>query len=186
METVNKNQLVEKTGQYMQYIEQHKKNVCAAWKELQKALIHIDFLQRPQILDCMEWRIRCHDDSKMSEEEFVAYRRHFYPVDGEAPDEQEFERAWRIHYHRNDHHWQYWIEDNGEFCKSYNVEDKICAYLEMICDWPAMGYVFGDSAPAYYKAHKDEIKIDPDWISFVEEILSILEDYLQGEVVQDG
>lgn len=60
----------------------------------------------------------------------------------------------------------------------YDVDTKICAYLEMICDWQAMGYVNGDSAPEYYRNHKDEIKIDPNWVSLVEEILDLLDSYI--------
>lgn len=48
----------------------------------------------------------------------------------------------------------------------------------MICDWQAMGYVNGDSAPEYYRNHKDEIKIDPNWVSLVEEILDLLDSYI--------
>lgn len=60
----------------------------------------------------------------------------------------------------------------------YDVDTKICAYLEMICDWQAMGYVNGDSATEYYRNHKDEIKIDPNWVSLVEEILDLLDSYI--------
>lgn len=40
------------------------------------------------------------------------------------------------------------------------------------------GYVNGDSATEYYRNHKDEIKIDPNWVSLVEEILDLLDSYI--------
>lgn len=181
MGNFNKNDWMRKTGEYMDYITQHKKNVCLAWEELRNTISDVDFLMRPNILSSMEYRVRTHDDSKMSEEEFLAYRQHFYPVEGENAKEQDYQKAWETHYHRNDHHWEYWISEDGGFIQSYSVDEKICAYLEMICDWQAMGYVFGDSAPNYYSAHKSEIHIDSNWVGFVEEILQLLTHHLVAE-----
>lgn len=183
MEQFNKNDWLEKTSEYMDYIEQHVKNVIAAWEELKEALVGVSLIQRPEILDEMDWRVRRHDASKMSEEEFLPYRQHFYPIEGEISDEARFDGAWRCHYSRNDHHWQYWVDSNGNFISYGSVDTKLCAYLEMICDWQAMGYIFGDSAPEYYKNHKDKIKIDPNWLPFVEEVLDSLEIYLKNKVV---
>lgn len=183
MNDFNKNAWLEKTSEYMNYIEQHKKNVVAAWAELREALKDISLVQRPQIIDEMEWRVRRHDDSKMSEEEFLPYRQHFYPIDGESINETAFEEAWKTHYSRNDHHWQYWIDPDGMFFSYGSVDNKLCAYLEMICDWQGMGYMKGDTAPQYYRDHKDEIKIDPNWVAFVEEILDSLEIYLNQKAV---
>lgn len=183
MTEFNKNAWLEKTSEYIAYIEQHKKNVVAAWGELKAALKDIPLIQRHQILEEMDWRVLRHDDSKMSEEEFLPYRQHFYPVDGETTNDAQFDGAWRCHYSRNDHHWQYWLDGSGNFISYGGVDTKLCAYLEMICDWQAMGYVMGDSAPAYYRNHKNEIKIDPNWIPFVEEILDSLDDYLNGKAV---
>lgn len=184
MSEVNKSELLEKTAEYMNYLAQHKENIRKAWIELSQALAGIDLFERPEIQNNMEWRIRSHDDSKMSEEEFLPYRQHFFPIADEVINEQDFQRAWKSHYRHNDHHWQYWIDDYGNFNSYYDVDAKICAYLEMVCDWQAMGYVKGDSAPAYYKAHKDEIKLDPHWQPFVEEILGLLEDYLNTRAVE--
>ena len=93
MSEFNKTELLEKTTEYMNYIAQHKENIRKAWLELRDALKGIDLFQRPKILDEMEWRIRNHDDSKMSEEEFLPYRQHFYPVAGEVVDDAAFELA---------------------------------------------------------------------------------------------
>ena len=150
---VSKTDLLQKTSEYMDYLADHKKNVQKAWDELKNATTGVPLLQRPYIVDEMNWRIKCHDDSKFSEEEFVPYRQHFYPVDGEQVDQAAFDKAWKIHCGRNDHHWQYWVDEDGGFISSYSVDTKICAYLEMICDWQAMSYVLGGTAVTYYEAN---------------------------------
>ena len=176
---VSKTDLLQKTSEYMDYISEHKKNIQKAWDEIRNATIGISLLQRPAILDEMSWRIKNHDDSKFSEEEFVPYRQHFYPVDGEDVDPAAFDRAWRTHYRRNDHHWQYWVDEDGDFfISSYSVDNKICAYLEMVCDWQAMSYVMGGNAVSYYESHKSSIQIEAYWREFLEEILSLLSEYL--------
>ena len=81
----------------------------------------------------------------------------------------------------------YWVNENGEFYSGYSITEKICAYLEMICDWQAMSYVKGGSALQYYNDNKDKIKIDPNWIPFVEEVLDCLETYTSDKaVLADG
>lgn len=94
---VSKTDLLQKTSEYMDYLADHKKNVQKAWDELKNATTGVPLLQRPYIVDEMNWRIKCHDDSKFSEEEFVPYRQHFYPVDGEQVDQAAFDKAWKIH-----------------------------------------------------------------------------------------
>ena len=71
MNDFNKGAWLQKTSEYMTYIDQHKKNIIVAWAELKEALKDIQLLQRENIIDEMNWRIRRHDDSKMSEEEFL-------------------------------------------------------------------------------------------------------------------
>ena len=72
MNEFNKGAWLEKTSEYMAYIEQHKKNVVAAWGELKAALRDITLIQRPEILNemprkrrfcwsaawwCWQWRL---------------------------------------------------------------------------------------------------------------------------------
>ena len=176
MSDTSKSVLLQKTGEYMEYIHTHKKNVIRAWREIKQVLGDIPFLMRERILENMEYRVNTHDDSKFDEDEFLVYRQHFYPVPGEAATDGAFESAWQTHYRRNDHHWQYWVNEDGGYLSYANVDEKICAFLEMICDWQALGYVFGDDAPSYYQKHKHEIDIDDNWRSFIEEVLLIISD----------
>ena len=50
------------------------------------------------------------------------------------------------------------------------------AYIEMICDWQAMGYVFGDTANQYYNSNKDTIKLYPELREWIERLLQELDD----------
>lgn len=139
MAEFNKGALLQKTEEYMDYIKTHKDNVQKAWEELRAATVGIGIINRPNILEQMSYRIRRHDDSKYSEREFLPYRRHFYPMDGEVDDTAQYDAAWQHHYNRNDHHWQYWIDCDGDFIGYADMDERMCACLEMICDWQAMG-----------------------------------------------
>lgn len=171
---MEKGALLEKINEYFDYLTKHKANVIKAWNEMKKSISEIDFLMHWKIVDEMDWRVGNHDNSKFDEDEFIPYRQHFYPVPGEEQDDSAFQTACELHVHRNAHHWQYWIRPDGSFEEAYDVVDKICGYLEMICDWQAMGYVKGDNALLYYNMNKDSIKIDPNWIGFVEEVLRLV------------
>jgi hypothetical protein len=174
---MEKSVLLEKINEYFDYLNQHKANVTKAWDAMKKDISSIPFLSAWNIVDEMGWRINCHDNSKYNEDEFIPYRQHFYPAPGEEPNDAEFQRACDMHVHRNAHHWQYWVNQDGSFNEAYDVVDKICGYLEMICDWQAMGYVKGDNALEYYNSHKDTIIIDPNWVAFVEEVLQLVCSY---------
>ena len=172
-----KSALLQKTGEYMGYIDTHKKNVILAWGELKQALKGVSFLTRDSILDEMGYRARNHDHSKYSVGEFLAYRQRFYPVPGEDVSEADFQKAWEMHYRTNDHHWQNWDVHNDTY---YGMVDFTCQCLEMICDWQAMGYVFGDNAIAYYEKNKGEMEMSDARRNFVEEVLALLGEYLAG------
>lgn len=171
---MEKTALLEKINEYFDYLAKHKANVVKAWNEMKPTISKIDFLSSWRIIEEMDLRIYDHDNTRYKEDEFIPYRQHFFPVPGEEANDAEFERAWQLHYRGNKHHWQYWVRKDGSFEEGYNVADKICGYLEMICDWQAMGYVKGDNALEYYNANKETIKIDPNWLAFVEEVLHLV------------
>lgn len=161
---------IDKTTQYFDYLNEHRQNVIRAWEEMKRKCPGIlKLLDEHQICE-MKYRVECHDGSKFQEDEFHPYRKHFYPTSDESPDDEAYEKAWQLHLSRNDHHWQYWtVHDYPN-----DVYTKLLAYLEMICDWQAMGYKFGDNAYEYYNSHKDKIVIDPNWVELVESILVMM------------
>ena len=151
---------IHKMRQYLDYIEEHYDNVLKAlevaktkWQT--EPVIYDDFR-----FSCLEYEVRRHDLNKLSAEEFVAYRKEFYPTDAEKlirkeiPEEQDkidqqFEVAWAHHKMTESYHWQT-INTETEF------SDVQLAH--MILDWAAMGYKFGDTALTYYE--KNRVKID--------------------------
>ncbi|TDO92372.1 hypothetical protein DFR79_106185 [Halanaerobium saccharolyticum] len=95
-----------------------------------------------------------HDLSKFSGSEFLAYAGYFYK--DKAKYKHRFEMAWRHHYYNNPHHWQHWLDTDGN---PIEIPDK---YIEqMIIDWEAMGIKFNDTAKEYYLKNKNKIKLTP-------------------------
>lgn len=120
--------------QYFKYVLEHKKNVfIECWKE--GLYVHAF----------------THDLSKFRPSEFIPYARYFY-VDKEKY-KNGFDKAWKLHYKRNKHHWNHWRNTK---CMSL-IPIK---YIDqMICDWKAMSRKFGDTAQAYYLNNYNKIKL---------------------------
>ena len=86
-----------------------------------------------------------HDASKFSPKEFKGYANKFFS-DKDLPG---FEKAWIHHYKNNPHHWQYWIDYEG------NPIDIPLKYIkQMVVDWRAMSRKFGGSASEYYMENR--------------------------------
>lgn len=180
--------------QYLEYIKEHKKNVTKAFAIYGKLMIDImydDNTDKLSIWERLYEKINnTHDDSKYEEEEFEAYRRKFFPRNGEEPiSDYEFNKAWLHHIHNNPHHPEYWIyvcyDDIGNVVNSdESVNVKIQYYqmdydaiIEMLCDWIGMGYKFGNTAyDYYYRSNKPKI-LHPDTKDVVEILLAAIKDY---------
>lgn len=94
-----------------------------------------------------------HDLSKLRPSEFFPYADFFYGKgrhrgkgNYEVHDvtdpwlQSRFDKALLLHFHRNPHHWQYWVlkrSRGGYKCLDMPVKDVI----EMVCDWKAAGRV---------------------------------------------
>jgi hypothetical protein len=94
-----------------------------------------------------------HDLSKFHPKEFFAYAKYFYISEENYKDE--FKIAKEHHYRKNPHHWQYWLDKNGE-----PLEMSQEAIEQMIADWEGMGLEFGDTAQEYYLKNRERIKLD--------------------------
>jgi len=152
-------EVIQKTREYLDYVERHILNVRKAWEELNTKCRGNGFIW---ISDDFIWNqindnVNRHDISKLSEKEFVQYRQFFYPTSFEEKNEDLMNEAWMHHLNNNGHHWQYWTG------RDFDDPNKALIYLiENICDWMAMGYEFGDNAKIYYENNKSKIKL-PDW-----------------------
>lgn len=100
-----------------------------------------------------------HDLSKLRPSEFFPYLEKFY---GSGKNIEEFKMAWQHHHNRNKHHWNYWVQSNGEplaMPKKY-VD-------QMIADWRAMGRVFEEKAGTYFMLHRNKMKLHLKTIDLV-------------------
>ena len=160
---------------YKEYIANHKNNVIKAWELMKNNSEFLNLLNKniphyESAISAIDVNIENHDMSKYGKEEFDAYRKEFYPV---SPEEKEnnkaaFDLAWKHHYHNNMHHWNWWYE-------SGNKDNMPIIYLvEMICDWEAMGYQFGNNSKEYYEANKHKIHLGDKQREFIEELMNII------------
>lgn len=134
---------------YFIYVIEHKKNIYNVCKK--KGMRGHGIL---------------HDFSKLSYKEFFPYARYFY-VDKETY-RLEFEKAWYHHYKSNPHHWEHWLDANGE---PTNIPIKYIA--QMLADWEAMSIKFGDSPQAYYLQNYYKFKFTTSTRMWVEYMLGI-------------
>lgn len=159
---------------YTDYVQNHIENVQKAWND-EISNIDDEFIQAHK--DELTEQIKHHDESKWDTDEFDAYRANYNPIDDQEKidNEANFQAAWYHHFQNNPHHWQHWIDDKGDLIPLEDIDTVKKSYIEMICDWQAMGYVFGDTAKQYYDQNKDTIKIYPELQEWLEDLLNQLE-----------
>lgn len=167
--------------EYFKYIMKHKINVFKCCVSKAKRKIEVQEYDSALMLFIHAFT---HDMSKFRLSEFIPYAKWFYGKYGVKYDtanvekikdlisdleirdkyEKEFNEAWKKHYSRNKHHWNYW-------------ENKTMPYryiLQMICDWEAMGMNFGNSAAVFYIDNCEKIKLASDSKIILEHELGLL------------
>jgi len=158
---------IKKTREYLDYIEEHCQNVQKAWEEIRTKCKDMFFIEDMNFFMNIDNNVKKHDLSKMSEYEFVQYRKAFYPSDNET--KYDMSEAWEHHKANNPHHWERLTE---EYKKG---QHWIVHCVHMIIDWTAMGYKFGDTAKSYYEKNKDKIDIPDDAVKLIYQIFERLE-----------
>jgi len=111
-----------------------------------------------------------HDMSKFRPSEFFPYAHKFYGGDYAYKYfevEKCFDKAWLLHQHRNKHHWNYWVNSEGNPIPMPPKHIK-----QMIADWKAMGRKFGDTALAFYQKNKDRMVLAKETRMTVEYVLN--------------
>lgn len=160
---------INKAREYLDYIEEHVLNVRKSWEELKIKCKDMRFIWDDFYYFSIENAIIYHDLSKMSEQEFIQYRKTFYPTDDEAKKGKfDISSAWDHHIINNPHHWENWSTIP---VRKSPVDFEVHCVC-MICDWMAMGYKFGDTAQQYYEKNKDRINIPEAAIPFMYEIFN--------------
>lgn len=168
--------------EYNDYIVKHKKNVMDAFNWLSSK----SFIDTDQYLDIIKC-INEHDNSKYEAIEYDAYDRYFYGGNQSYQVCQDFELAFLYHLHRNPHHWQYWIliNDGGEEHKEVVFEMPYKYVIEMICDWWSFSWKDGDLSKIFdwYESKKDQIRLNENTRTLVEDILEKIKSILKSEDV---
>ena len=175
----------KKTKLYKKYIQEHQANIEKAYEEMKENSI-IYQRYNGEILDALWERVLVHDKSKYSDEEFIPYRKNFYPINAEEKEnnKQDFEKAWEHHWKNNSHHWQY-RKNKTSFDK--DNKEEVLDVLENILDWIAMGYKFNDRPYQYYENNKNNITLCDDERKYLEDLIyNVIDiDYIAKEDSND-
>lgn len=133
---------------YSVYINSHINAVIYVYKRYIYDIIKWLVGKYPD--EALEWdkafqfmnnKIKEHDKSKFSNEEFEAYRIKFFKSDEDKDDETDFDNAWKHHYKHNSHHPEFWVVNLDKEPKERKfVEMNKSSFLEMLCDWIAMSF----------------------------------------------
>ena len=166
--------------EYDNYLEQHKANVRKGFEWLRENIPGI-----VENIPNLEWQI-CfnHDQSKTEPDEYEAYDAYFYGGNRSYQVVQDFNYAWLLHIHRNQHHWQYWMLQNDDPELGEIVLDMPMNYIiEMICDWWSFSWSKGDLMEIFkwYEERKNYIKLSEMTRGEVENILNMMKDKLRYE-----
>ena len=153
---------IQKTREYLDYVEEHIENVRKAFIAVSDACNGMAWVGDDYAWHTIRRDVELHDISKLSAQEFTQYRNSFYPVEGETVDKESFNGAWEHHKANNSHH--------------HEVANNWADIVHMVIDWTAMGYKFGDTAQAYYEANKDRIKLTSEHVTFMYEIFGKIAD----------
>lgn len=181
-------QTLNKTREYLDYIERHYNNVQKAFEEFNKRICHKDFnkkysefLFETKLYDnwqyeCLKAMIVRHDLSKLDFGEFIPYRKNFYPINDEEKhfNRDSFNIAWEHHKAFNPHHWQSRV---GKIFSRYcGFEGRYYA-IENAMDWIAMAYEFNETPlNKYYLANKDKIDLSDSDKYIIETVYQIMMD----------
>jgi hypothetical protein len=118
-----------------------------------------------------------HDLSKFRPSEFIPYAKFFFKNNDEVEsynklnkNEEQFQKAWFLHQHRNKHHWNYWISVSKK-TDIIPVPMPKKYVVQMICDWRGMARKFNDSAFDYYNKNKGEMILHKDTKGLIDFIL---------------
>lgn len=167
---------------YDLYLTENRCNVYKAYcwieKYIPEVLYVINFIDDAE-RQALKYRI-------VFWEEYHAYNAYFYGEERTKLVEQNFDRAWLLHIHRNPHHWQYWIliEDDGRMLP---LDMDYQYIIEMICDWWAFSWKSGNLLEIFdwYENKKEHMLLSDNTRRTVEHILRMMEDKLKyGDLVE--
>ena len=162
---------------YKNYVDNHIENVIKAYNWLCENT-DIVFNACPRLgvyKDFLDDLIKNHDSSKFSDEEFIPYAKYFYGNEHSCEITENFEKAWKHHYQKNEHHPEHWV-----FGKDVILDMPIYYIIEMICDWWSFSFDKSNLYEIfdYYDKAKDDKPLSKNTKYQVESILDTIEDNL--------
>lgn len=119
--------IIKKTKEYLNYIDEHIRNVKSAYNNLFRSFkeedaneIGIPYNNMQSAKRMCNIILDSHDESKYEDEEFYGYRNKYYMTDKEQKKydndrayskevDENYEKAWEHHYKNNQHHPDYWL-----------------------------------------------------------------------------
>lgn len=154
----------------------------AYWEYLKYVCRHIRFVRRACFASGLYWQGLVHDWSKFLPGEFFPYAVYFYGSPREklgdrAPwSEIDFQCAWRKHFSRNPHHWEYWVIPRGQG-KMQAIEMPERFLREMLCDWWGASMAMGQNAAIsqWYEKQKDDMVLHPKTRAKVEKYIPLFD-----------
>lgn len=165
---------------YKNYVWNHQVSILRGFHKYGKTISDILGLDIEEKI-ALEANLDSHDASKLSDEEFYAYRDKFYSYSGmdQSNVENKFERAWLHHYQCNPHHPEHWVYINTDTeTMQLKILDMPDIYIaEMILDWIAMGYQFNSKVYDWYDNNKYKIPLSINTANKVNVIMSELKKF---------
>lgn len=158
--------------EYDKYIAEHKENVKKGYRWIER---HIPVWIENHLKSDIFKAIETHDDSKTNRDEYEAYDAYFYGGNKSYNVVANFDKAWLLHIHRNEHHWQHWVLINDESEKELVALEMPYEYIiEMICDWWSFSWKTGNLYEIldWYDERKSYIKLHDITRRYVERILA--------------
>lgn len=165
-------------GKYYEYLEGHIGNIQAFLEVLNK-------LEIPYVVenyDKLKEICSNHDKSKYEDPEFEPYRKHFYPINDEEELETEaFYQACDHHTKHNKHHWDYWVDENGNLNIPDEEEYKLHC-VERCCDWLSMSYQHNEVPNEWYNANKEAMVMTDYGFDICDEIMGKVAEFCDGDI----
>lgn len=157
----------EQDRTYLKYVREHVHNVQDTFEKYGKKLLEVFEYPYDQVAE----RIKVHDESKYSADEFYAYRQYYNPKPLCKPRQDLLDVAWKHHYQNNDHHPEYWVME-GNITKSIETMSR-AAIVEMFFDWCAMGVKFNSRPDVWYnKTGYKELPFNEETREVLEKLLA--------------
>lgn len=180
-------EIEKKEKEYLKYIDEHRANVKKAWD-------FIKTLDNPYIqnnIEIIDQNIENHDMDKYEGDIFEGYRKKYFPINDEEAEEviDTIQDLFKLHYSRNPHHWEYWLDEDGEPDYFKHSDDQIdnnimIAYIEMLCDWASFSIKKNDpnELREWYISHKPTMKLYQAEQQQIEDLLNeFVENYKGGK-----